>query len=120
MKYFPNTHGTEIVKKDYIKKIIFSQSDFGNDGHLLQLVTIPPKTKQRLHSHDKQTEVFYIVEGKCIVTMNGVDYMAQPGDAFISSPGDAHNLWNKTDRNFCLVVFKINLPLVGEDTNWKE
>lgn len=120
MKYSPSSEGEEIIKKDYSKKIIFSLADFQEKGHLLQIVTIPPKTKQRLHSHNKQTEVFYILEGETTITINGVDYPAKPGDAFICSPGDVHNLWNTSDKEFKLLVFKINLPENDDDSNWQE
>lgn len=120
MKYKPASEGEEIIKKDYKKKIIFSLGDFQEKGYLLQVVTIPPNTKQRTHSHNKQTEVFYILKGETIITINGKDYLAKPGDAFISSPGDAHNLWNRTDKEFKLIVFKINMPEGDEDTNWRE
>jgi len=82
MKYRSSTEGKEIVKKDYRKKIIFSPEDFDETGHLLQVVTIPPATRQRLHSHRVQTEVFYILEGEATITINDVDYLARPGDAF--------------------------------------
>ena len=120
MRYRPSTEGQEILKKDYQKKIIFSLEDFDEPGHLLQLVTIPPHTRQRKHSHYRQTEVFYILEGEATITINEVDYPARPGGAFICSPGEVHNLWNKTDREFRLVVFKINLPEEGEDSHWLE
>ena len=120
MKYRSSSEGEEIVKKDYRKKIIFSLDDFHEKGHLLQVVTIPPYTRQRAHFHGKQTEVFYILEGEALITIDGVDYLARPGDAFICSPGDVHNLWNQTARDFRLVVFKINLPEQGEDSYWQE
>ena len=120
MKYRPSHEGDEVVKKDYQKRIIFSLDDFDEKGHLLQVVTVPANTRQRVHSHHKQTEVFYILEGETLITINGVDYPAKPGDAFICSPRDVHNLWNKTNREFRLVVFKINLPEEGEDTQWHE
>jgi quercetin dioxygenase-like cupin family protein len=120
MKYKPSTEGQEIVRPDYRKKIIFSLDDFAEKGHLLQAVTIPSNTRQRLHSHEKQTEVFYILEGEATLSINAVDYVAKPGDAFICSPGDVHNVWNKTDQDFKLVVFKINLPEEGEDSVWLE
>ena len=120
MKYRSSTEGKEIVEKDYRKKIIFSPDDFDEPGHLLQVVTIPPETRQRKHSHGKQTEVFYILEGEATITINDVDYLAKPGDAFICSPGDVHNVWNKTKEDFRLVVFKINLPEEGEDSHWLE
>lgn len=120
MKYRPADQGDEVVEKDYRKRIIFSLDDFKEEGYLLQVVTIPPNTRQRVHSHYKQTEVFYILEGETIITINGVTYSAKPGDAFICSPGDVHNLWNKTDKDFKLVVFKINKPKDDEDTWWQE
>lgn len=120
MKYRASTEGEEIVKKDYRKKVIFSPDDFDETGHLLQVVTIPPDTRQRFHSHRVQTEVFYILEGEATITINDVDYPARPGDAFICLPGDIHNLWNKTEEDFRLVVFKINLAEEGEDTHWFE
>ena len=120
MKFRASTEGKEIVKEDYSKKIIFSLDDFDERGHLLQVVTIPPDTRQRAHFHHQQTEVFYILEGEAILTINDVDYLSRPGDAFICSPGDVHNLWNKTDRAFRLVVFKINLPEEGNDSQWRE
>ncbi|HET9589909.1 MAG TPA: cupin domain-containing protein [Anaerolineales bacterium] len=53
-------------------------------------------------------------------TIDDVDYVARPGDAFICSPGDVHGLWNKTDKDFRLVVSQLNLPEEGEDSHWLE
>ena len=120
MKYRSVIEGEEVIKQDYRKRILFSRKDFDEKGHLLQVVTIPAYTRQRLHFHEKQTEVFYILEGEAILTINAVDYPARPGDAFICSPGDVHRVWNTSDREFKLVVFKINLPEEGEDSQWLE
>lgn len=120
MKYKNINDGKYIQKKDYSKNIIFTQDDFIDNNHLLQTVIIPPRTKQRSHSHNKQTEVFFVLEGETTITINGKDYLAHAGDSFICSPGDNHNLWNKSDKDFKLVVFKINIPQGDEDTNWTE
>ena len=118
MKYSSINDSKKITAKDYYKKIIFNLSDFDNDGHLLQTVTIYPNTKQRKHYHNKQTEVFYILEGECEIYINDEKFISKPGDSFICSPGDVHWLWNKTDNEFKLVVFKINLA--ADDTVWME
>jgi len=117
MKYFKVATGSVITKDDYSKEIIFNQDDLPGKGHLFQIVTIPPQTKQRLHYHDYQTEVFYILEGKCSIYINKKKFLAKPGDAFVCSPRDKHNLWNKTNKDFKLAVFKIDLPL-KDDTHW--
>ena len=117
---FTNANNSEwVIRKDYKKQILLDKDAFNQDGLLLQIVIIPPNTKQRVHSHDIQTEVFYILEGECTITINDTDYLAKQGNAFICSPGDNHNLWNKTDKDFKLLVFKIDLP-DSEDTNWNE
>jgi len=117
VKYKPHTIKGTIHAKDYSKRVIFIPEDFQKEGHLLQVVTIPPKTKQRPHFHRKQTEVFYILKGEAYIYINNKEYLAKPGDAFICSPGDKHNLWNQTDKDFKLVVFKNDFPR-GSDTEW--
>lgn len=117
MKYKPWNSGGTIREKDYSKRVIFSSDDFREPGHLLQVVTIPPRTRQRLHVHREQTEVFYIVEGEAVISINERDYQARPGDAFICSPGDRHSLWNRSDNAFKVVVFKIDKPN-QDDTDW--
>lgn len=117
MKYRPSGSGETVRSEDYSKRIIFSTEDFEQEGHLLQVVTIPPSTKQRLHSHREQTEVFYILEGEALMHIEGNEILAKPGDAFICSPGDQHTVWNQSDNDFKLVVFKISLPKEN-DTDW--
>lgn len=119
MKYKKSGELKEIVKKDYSKKVYFARKDFSEKGHLFQTVTIPPNTKQREHWHDKQTEIFFILEGECHIFINGKDYLAKPGDAFICNAGDKHNLWNKTKHPFILAVFKHSVPNF-DDTHWVE
>ncbi len=119
MKYKPWNSGETIREKDYSKRVIFSSDDFREPGHLLQMVTIPPRTKQRLHLHREQTEVFYILEGEGLVSISRREFLAGPGDAFICSPGDTHSLWNQSDEGFKVLVFKINKP-EEDDTDWLE
>jgi mannose-6-phosphate isomerase-like protein (cupin superfamily) len=119
MKYRPSGSGQVVEEEDYSKTIIFSGDDFAEEGHLLQVVTVPPRTKQRLHLHKQQTEVFYVLEGQALIEIGGQEFLAQPGDAFICSPGDRHSLWNQTGRVFRLLVFKINRP-EEDDSVWLE
>ena len=119
MKYRPAGSGESVKEQDYSKIIIFSSGDFEVPGHLLQVVTVPPRTRQRLHLHRQQTEVFYVLEGQAKMKIGGKEFAAQPGDAFICSPGDRHSLWNQSGEDFRLAVFKINKP-EEDDTAWCE
>jgi quercetin dioxygenase-like cupin family protein len=119
MRYQPSGAGNTVHEEDYSKEIIFSTDDFKEEGHLLQVVTVPPRTRQRLHLHREQTEVFYILEGEALIHIGGQDYVARSGDAFICDPGDTHSLWNQSDEDLKVVVFKINKP-EEDDTDWLE
>lgn len=120
MKYKSTNKITPTLRKDYSKKVIFDVNELPKGGHVLQVVTIPPKTKQRPHHHNEQTEIFYILEGECLIFINDQEFLAKPGDAFVCDPGDVHNLWNKSDKEFKLIVFKVNRPENHEDTLWSE
>jgi|WetSurMetagenome_2_1015567.scaffolds.fasta_scaffold1267145_1 mannose-6-phosphate isomerase-like protein (cupin superfamily) len=119
MKYKSGKDGEVIKQIDYLKKKIFSGNDFNKPGLLLQTVIIPPITKQRLHVHHFQTEVYLILKGECEIVINNISAIANPGDAFIVSPEDTHYLWNKSDQEFSLVVFKYDVPF-EEDIEWLE
>lgn len=119
MKYRPACSAETVEEPDYLKTIIFSSEDFDEKGHLLQVVTIPPRTRQRLHLHRQQTEVFYVLEGEAVIHLSGEDLLAEPGDAFVCAAGDKHSLWNQSERDFRVLVFKISKP-DEEDTDWLE
>ncbi|OGK62964.1 hypothetical protein A2334_01885 [Candidatus Roizmanbacteria bacterium RIFOXYB2_FULL_38_10] len=120
MHHKKSSESNLIIKKDYSKQVIFSLKDFREKGHLMQVVTIPPHTRQRLHAHHVQTEVYYVLEGETLVSIDGKEHVAKPGDAFMTHPDDRHYLWNKSDRDFKLLVFKINYPEDSDDTDWLE
>lgn len=115
MKYVQAGKGRKVIKSDYSKEILLELVDFKQPGHLLQVVTNPARTKQRLHYHKKQTEVWYILQGKAIWKINNIEYKVQPGDSFIIEPGDAHQADNMGDEDMKVLVFKINLPENDED-----
>ena len=119
MKYRPAGSGQVVDERDYSKTIIFSGDDFVEEGYVVQVVTVPPRTKQRLHLHRRQTEVFYVLGGRALIDIAGEEYDAGPGDAFVCGPEDRHSLWNQSDQDFRLIVFKINKPDEA-DTTWCE
>lgn len=120
MKYIKSSNGKFVQKKDYSKKIILLPNDFQEKGHLLQMVIVPPNTKQRAHFHNKQIEVWYVLEGEAHFFLSNVDYFLKPGDTLMAGLKDVHYVWNKSDKEFRLLVFKTNLPENDDDTIWLE
>lgn len=120
MKFRKASEGEEVQKKDYSKRVIFGLEDFDEKGHLMQIVTIPPSTRQRKHVHAIQTEVSYLLEGETSFFVNDQEFVMQVGDAIIHPKGETHFVWNKSDKSCKLLVFKINFPEGTDDTTWLE
>ena len=120
MKYKSAIEGKYIVKKDYSKKIIFGLSDFQSKGHLFQEVIIPANTKQRNHYHLKQTELWYISQGEGHFFINNIDNLVKQGDTLMGGPRESHYVWNKSNQDLHILVFKIDMPENDEDTIWIE
>lgn len=119
MKYLPKNKGQLVHKKDYSKRIIFTPEDLKSKGNLLQVALIKPGVEQRFHFHHQQTEVFFILEGRAYVVIGDKKILARPGDAFICEPREKHKVINSFNKEFKLIVFKINLPKT-DDIVWVE
>ncbi len=118
MKIVRETDGTPIIRADYSKIVLLTRDHFGHDGHLTQVVTIPPHIKQRHHVHRIQTEVMYVLAGECDVIVNKTNYRLSVGDSLIIEPGDIHAFENPGAEPCRIHVLKVHYPEDSEDTEW--
>ncbi len=56
---------------------------------------IAPGGEIRPHCHDRQRETFYILSGKAICCMNGLETPLQAGDCVVAPAGVTHGLRNE-------------------------
>ncbi len=64
----------------------------------VEWVKLPPKkTNFPCHAHQIQWEFFMVVSGNGIVRRNDQTFEVGPGDAFVQSPGTAHNIHNPSE-----------------------
>ena len=61
-----------------------------------------------MHAHDKASEVFYFVAGRCRLEIGNAEEFFSPGDFVLVPPDLPHNLWNAGDDD--LLVFWIVAP----------
>jgi len=74
----------------------FKLSNFG-----INLTTLAPGSASALmHSHSKQDEFVYVVDGKIVVRIDTNEYEMNPGDCvgFQAGTGVGHQLVNRGDR----------------------
>jgi mannose-6-phosphate isomerase-like protein (cupin superfamily) len=94
--------------------IVFSRSEclsqyrWGDDCHGWNFVDtdelsvkqelMPPDTAEQLHYHEKATQMFFILKGRAIMTIDGVESMLKPEQGILILPGQKHFISNKEQR----------------------
>jgi len=79
----------------------------------VNLVKIPPGKESFLyHSHQREEEWIYILEGKGKADIDGKEYEVNPGDFMgFPTPGVAHHLRNPYENNLVYLVGGENLDV---------
>ncbi len=100
----------------YRKRRLLSAEELRQAGALLQVVVVPPGSHIPPHRHATSVEVYVVVQGNCELVVNGERHELRPGDVILMEPGDVHELTNRGEEPFELLVFKTNAT--AEDTKW--
>ena len=70
------------------------------------VILLLPGEKLGGHFHNQVEETFYVLEGRGQFIVNGVEYAAEPGDAFRMEPQDRHDMRNSGREPFKVVFIK--------------
>lgn len=85
---------------------VFKKADFkSNLVHLHETIVLPNSTIG-YHLHEGNEEIYYIMEGEGIMTVDGEKKKVTPGDAIITHSGSKHGLENNTDKDLKILVFE--------------
>ncbi len=75
----------------------------------VEICRIPPgKTPYPYHSHSAQWEFYHVISGSGIVRHKDGMAPIEPGDAFISKPGEPHQITNDGTQDLVLYVVADN------------
>src|SRR5262245_11401402 len=77
----------------------------GGARTLLQ-VELAPGGGNALHRHMTYAEHFEVLEGRLVVSLDGIEHVLAPGDTAVAPAGMRHNFRNRTDGT---VVFRVEL-----------
>lgn len=105
---------TEVQKKCHggrgqiIFREVFGRENFeSNLQHFHETIILPHSTIG-YHLHKGNEEIYYIVEGKGTMKVNGKKMVVSTGDAVITHSGGRHGLANTTDKELKILVFECN------------
>jgi mannose-6-phosphate isomerase-like protein (cupin superfamily) len=88
----------------------FIHSDFKGPWHFVDYAVLPPGTSIGLHTHSDNEELYCILEGEGVMTVNGEQRRVFKGDLILNPPGGTHGLENQSTKNLSILVIEVEIP----------
>jgi len=77
------------------------------------ILILKPQESLGAHYHREVEETFYFIEGKAKLFINGIEYLAEEGEAFRLEPKDKHDILNESSVPLRAIFIKC--PYKPED-----
>ena len=111
IKNYLNAEGTWENAHDGEGKVrnikLFSEDEFVTDLEFLIYTELEPGTSIGEHQHGADEEVYVILEGQGIMTVNGKETRVKAGDVILNKPQWSHALKNNSENIVKLLVFEV-------------
>lgn len=80
----------------------FTEDELSSPTRVCATIVIEPGCSIGPHVHDREEEIFYIIEGTAKASDNGTDVILNPGDSLLTGGGRSHSIENIGDRTLKL------------------
>lgn len=117
MKEVKLTDRDWIASSGYEKNVLLNETDLQSKGARVQLVLIEPGQTVAEHYHKSSFEVYYVLQGRCLLVADQEKVRLRTGSILLMEPGDVHSLQNDGSEPFLVLVFKTNAD--EGDTFWR-
>lgn len=87
----------------------FREDDFDTNLKFILAIDIPVGGSVGYHQHGDNEEVYVILEGRGLLTVNGAEREVRPDDVILNKPGWSHGIKNVTNTNLKILVFEVNM-----------
>lgn len=84
--------------------------DFDSCLRFLHETTLPPGTSIGLHEHEGNEEIYFVVEGKGEMTVDGETAVMEPGDVCLTKSGSSHTFRNIGNTELRIIVIEALVP----------
>ncbi|MCW2985444.1 MAG: Cupin 2 conserved barrel domain protein [Conexibacter sp.] len=89
--------------------------ELGVSGFGMNLVTLTPRQRGRIHAHDVQEEVYLVLEGELSLGVEGEEHTVARGGLVRVGPGVRRQLVNRATSTLVLVALGGSGEHVGRD-----
>lgn len=81
-------------------------AELNDKGRLFARITLKPGCSIGYHVHEKDSELFYLIQGQALYNDNGTEYTVRSGDVMICPAGTGHAVANQgeEDVEICAVI----------------
>lgn len=112
IKNFLNSEMEKINCHDGVGEVdnacVYQKEDFESALNFVNYTILPSGTSIGFHRHGKNEEMYVILEGEGLMTVNEEKKRVKPGDAILNKQGWGHSLENDTDQPIRILVFEAN------------
>lgn len=85
---------------------IFKKSDFKSDLQFFHETIIMPNSTIGYHGHSGNEEIYYVIEGRGLMEVDGQKKIVESGDAVVTYGGSNHGLKNIDNKDLKILVFE--------------
>lgn len=86
---------------------IFAGTEFSTGLSFINYTELARGTSIGYHRHGQDEEVYVILEGEGVMTVNGESRPVKRGDVIVNKPGWSHGLRNENDAVLKVLVFEV-------------
>ena len=87
---------------------VFEAADFDTPLKFINYVEMEPGSSIGLHRHGETEEVYVVLAGNGMMTVNDERHAVKTGDIILNKPGWQHGLENTSGQILKLFVFEVN------------
>lgn len=87
----------------------FSSDEFESLWHFVDYAIIPPGSSIGEHRHGNNEEMYFILEGRATMRINGQDFEVKPGDLILNRSGWKHGLRNESSIEVRILVVEVGI-----------
>lgn len=100
-----NDHGGE---GPIVFRRIFHDSDFNSAIDFIDYTVIPPASSIGRHQHNGNEEVYFVVSGSPLMSVNGQQIRLNAGGFSVVRSGEWHELVNDTAADVSILVVQVH------------
>ncbi|EKQ56501.1 MULTISPECIES: cupin domain-containing protein [unclassified Clostridium] len=106
MKDEPNCHDGQGILKHIS---LFDDEDFSSKLRFINYTILPAGTSIGLHTHSNDEEIYMILEGQGLMTVDDESKQVQQGDVIVNKTFGSHELINNSSDDLKILVFEVGI-----------